>query len=208
MKPLKRSAVLLAFVLLLGAKAEVLTGEVTDIIDGDTITMVHSGKPIGIRLFGVDTPEPGQDYGGRASEFTHALALNETVVLEIMGEDDYGRLVAEVKFKDGRSLNAELLRAGLAWWYEKYAHDRKDFEALQKTAKESQIGLWNDEAPVPPWEYREWPFCASKKSKVYHPCDCPTWTDRVVRPENMIRFKTEEDAQKSGKRHCKCPKKK
>jgi endonuclease YncB( thermonuclease family) len=39
----------------------------------------------------------------------------------IHATDRYGRLVGEVLLPDGRSLNRELIRAGLAWWYRSYA---------------------------------------------------------------------------------------
>jgi micrococcal nuclease len=50
-------------------------------------------------------------------------------------------------------LNQELLKAGLAWWYEKYSKDMvlRDIEAEARTAKR---GLWVYPDPVPPWEWR------------------------------------------------------
>ena len=62
--------------------------------------------------------------------------------------------IGKVILPNGKSLNSELVRAGYAWWYRKYAP--KDFALmiLQKTSKESKSGLWDDAEPVAPWEFR------------------------------------------------------
>ena len=39
--------------------------------------------------------------------------------------DRYGRRLAEILLPDGRSLNQELIKAGLAWWFRKYSKDRR-----------------------------------------------------------------------------------
>ena len=66
----------------------------------------------------------------------------------------YGRTVAVVILPDGRSLNAELVRAGLAWWYRRYAPDDETLERLEREAREARRGLWGDPEPIPPWEWR------------------------------------------------------
>ena len=40
------------------------------------------------------------------------------------------RLVCRIALPDGKDLSAELVRAGLAWWYRKYAPDDKELAAL------------------------------------------------------------------------------
>ena len=52
--------------------------------------------------------------------------------------DRYHRTVGEVILPDGRSLNLELVKAGLAWWYVPYAkHDSRlaDAEAAARKAR-------------------------------------------------------------------------
>ena len=44
-------------------------GIVILISDGDTITVVHDGKPEKIRLYGIDTPESKQAFGSVAQNF-------------------------------------------------------------------------------------------------------------------------------------------
>lgn len=66
----------------------------------------------------------------------------------------YGRRLAEVLLPDGRSLNQELIKAGLAWWFRKYSQDLRLGE-LERQAREAKRGLWAGSQPVPPWEWRE-----------------------------------------------------
>ena len=55
---------------------------------------------------------------------------------------------------DGRVLNRELVKAGFAWWYRKYAPGNKALEQLEREAQEAKRGLWAEPEPVPPWEWR------------------------------------------------------
>jgi endonuclease YncB( thermonuclease family) len=54
---------------------------------------------------------------------------------------------------DGRSLNQELVRAGYEWWYRRYSKDFSLSE-LEAQARLARSGLWADQQPTPPWEWR------------------------------------------------------
>ncbi len=71
-----------------------------------------------------------------------------------LGQDRYGRTIGEVMLPDGRVLNHELVKAGFAWWYRKYAPDDDALEQLEQEARDAKLGLWVDPHPVPPWEWR------------------------------------------------------
>jgi endonuclease YncB( thermonuclease family) len=45
---------------------------------------------------------------------------------------------------DGRSLNQELVTAGMAWWYRQYAKDDASLATLEAEAKAAKRGLWSD----------------------------------------------------------------
>jgi endonuclease YncB( thermonuclease family) len=45
------------------------------------------------------------------------LAFGQTGTVRVQDYDRYGRTVAEIILPDGRSLNEEMVKAGLAWWY-------------------------------------------------------------------------------------------
>jgi len=130
-----------------------LEGKVVAVIDGDTIEVMQHGRAERIRLSGIDCPEKRQPFGSRAKERTSALAYGATVRVEPIGRDRYGRMLAEVFLPDGRSLNEELVRAGLAWWYRRYSQDAR-LAQLEAEARAARVGLWAETKPVPPWEFR------------------------------------------------------
>ncbi len=129
------------------------TGRVVGVSDGDTITVLHNGKGERIRLHGIDCPEKRQAFGNRAKQFTSNLVFAKTVTVQVMDRDRYGRTVGVVLLPDGRSLNHELVSAGLAWMYRRYTNDQS-LSDLEEEARVARRGLWADAEPVPPWEWR------------------------------------------------------
>src|ERR1017187_5302864 len=90
----------------------------------------------------------------RAKQFTGDLAFGKDVKVVVRDVDRYGRTVGEVMLPDGRSLNRELVRAGLAWWYQRYARHDEELARLETEARQARRGLWADAHPVAPWEFR------------------------------------------------------
>lgn len=127
---------------------------VVRVLDGDTIEVLKEGRPVRVRLYGIDTPERGQAFGSVARRFTADLCFGQNVLLREHGTDRYGRILADVILPDGRVLNQELVRAGLAWWYREYAPEARELEALEREARVARRGLWADPYAVPPWEFR------------------------------------------------------
>jgi micrococcal nuclease len=74
------------------------------------------------------------------------------VSVEEVDKDRYGRVVARVTIA-GKLVNAEMVRAGLAWRYVTY-DKRNEFGALEDDAHRHRHGLWADAHPVAPWEWR------------------------------------------------------
>jgi micrococcal nuclease len=99
------------------------SGRVVGISDGDTISVLHDGRAEKIRLNGIDCPEKRQAFGQRAKQFTSKLTFGKDVTVKTFGHDKYRRTIGDVILPDGRILNQELLKAGLAWWYTKYPKD-------------------------------------------------------------------------------------
>ncbi len=52
------------------------------------------------------------------------------------------------------SLNRELVKAGFAWWYRRYAPDDETLAQLEHEARAAKRGLWADPHAVAPWEWR------------------------------------------------------
>jgi micrococcal nuclease len=139
----------------LSAHAEEFTGKVVGVSDGDTIKVLRAGKQVRVRLSGIDCPEKRQAFGKRAKRFTSDLVFAKTVTVKVMDIDRYKRIVGEVILEDGTNLNHALVRAGLAWWYQRYAPGDRELERLEKSARENKRGLWADPDPLPPWEFRK-----------------------------------------------------
>ncbi len=116
---------------------------------------MHSGKCKRIRLHGIDCPEKRQVFGRKAKQFTSTLVFGTTVTVQGVDRDRYGRTVAEVLLPDGRVLNQELVKAGFAWWYRKYAPEDEVLKEYEREAREEKRGLWADAKPVPPWQWRK-----------------------------------------------------
>jgi len=144
---------LLAYAIL-PASCEDFSGQVVRVLDGDTIEVLHDGYPVRIRLQGIDCPEKSQAFGSRAKELTAALTFGQQVSIREVGHDRYGRIIAEVTLSNGTSVNRELVRRGLAWWYRHYSNDLS-LGMLENEARRNREGLWSDPTAGPPWEYRK-----------------------------------------------------
>lgn len=131
------------------------SGVVVSIADGDTLTVLRAGRQEKVRLYGIDCPEKKQPFGTRARQFTGQLAFKKTVTVRVKDRDRYGRTVGEVVLPDGKVLNHELVREGLAWWYRDYAAGDVQLAWLEEEARSAGRGIWSDSRAVPPWEYRK-----------------------------------------------------
>ena len=119
--------------------------------------------------------------------------------------DRYGRTVADVILVDGRILNHELVRAGLAWRYRKYAPDIGTLAQLEAAARDAKRGLWSQPNPLPPWEWRKTKgeaqpgkFIGNRRSRVYHKPGCPNAAS--ISPGNRMPFNSAEEAERAGYR--------
>ncbi len=128
--------------------------KVIAIKDGDTIELLKDGKPLRVRLLGVDAPEKNQDYGTVARQFTSDLCFNKVVNLIVDSQDRYGRTVGTIVLPDGRTLNNELVRNGYAWHYKAYSRDQT-LAQLETEARQNRRGLWEKPRPVAPWDFRK-----------------------------------------------------
>lgn len=129
------------------------TGSVISITDGDTITVLQDQTPIKVRLEGIDAPEAKQAFGSKAREALKEMCpINSTVTVEQTGTDRYGRTLGVV-LVDGVSINAKMVQDGWAWHFVKYSDD-ETLAALEQEARAERRGLWKDDNPLPPWEFR------------------------------------------------------
>ncbi len=72
--------------------------------------------------------------------------------------DRYKRLICTV-YVNGEDVALAQVDAGLAWWYQKYTNEqppslRGEYESAEDRAAADRVGLWQDEQPIPPCEWR------------------------------------------------------
>jgi micrococcal nuclease len=136
--------------------AQAWQGKVVGVTDGDTITVLQEKNPIKVRLYGIDCPEKRQAFGTRAKQFTSDLVFGKMVDVETVDVDRYKRTVGIVRLPDGTVVNQEIIRAGYAWVYARYCKKSicLEWKRLEGEAATGRLGLWKDENPVPPWEWR------------------------------------------------------
>jgi micrococcal nuclease len=103
----------------------------------------------------VDCPELKQAGGKEARALVPRLAFGRVLLIESKGEDRYKRIIGRVFLLSGNTLSRELVKAGLCWWYRKYAPDDQYLEVLETEAKAEKRGLWANPNPIPPWKWRK-----------------------------------------------------
>ena len=147
----------------------ILEGIVTKVSDGDTINVIDPvGTKLKVRLYGIDAPEteksnkktgrvskPGQPYGEEAYQALNSKIYRKQVKLEIMAVDQYKRSVGIV-YLNGKNINQEMVAEGYAWAYRQYL-DRphaSEYIQLEEQARGKRLGLWQQNNPQPPWEFR------------------------------------------------------
>ena len=192
------------------------------VLDGDTLDVAGTR----VRLEGIDAPELGQTCAARNGGTWRcgsaaAIALermigNGPVDCSTQGTDKYGRALALCR-AGGRDINADMVRAGLAWAFVKYS---SRFVETEAEARRAGVGIWQA-VTDPAWTYRERQWagaqteapegCAIKgnisdKGQIYHMPWSP-WYKRVkVDPMRGERwFCSEADAEAAGWRPALAP---
>lgn len=125
------------------------------ISDGDTFKGLTQDKiEIIFRLHGVDAPERKQPFSNKSKEKLSELIYEKRVGIKVHTKRDrYGRPVVYVHTPDGLDVGAEMLKSGMAWHFTRY--DNSDiYNQLEETARSQRVGLWQDDNPIPPWDYR------------------------------------------------------
>lgn len=115
------------------------------IIDGDSLLVELGGRSCEVRLIGIDAPEHGQEFGVQAKAHALRLCYGKLLKLEFdrQRRDRYGRTLAYV-YCDGKLLNAEMVRAGLALavTYKPNVRHQKELEQAEKEARTQRRGFW------------------------------------------------------------------
>jgi endonuclease YncB( thermonuclease family) len=173
--------------LLVEATSTAFSARVLSVLDGDTIRVRNkTGRELTVRLEGIDCPESGQPFGGKARNFTRVETFDQDVVVRPVTTDVHKRLVARV-LKDGKDLSLELVKNGLAWHFTEFSRDPV-LAGAEREARVAKRGLWSDPKPIPPWVWRRQPhappgigspiddsagpFYGNVSNRVFHAANC------------------------------------
>jgi micrococcal nuclease len=135
-------------------------GVIINVVDGDTVYLLNENQDkIKVRLLHIDAPELDQSYGKESKLALEHLILHKKVTVITDKKDKYKRLLGVISL-DEVDVNLEMIKAGAAWHYKKYAKfdQAKDqyliYDENQYQAKLKKRGLWRENA-IPPWLWRK-----------------------------------------------------
>ena len=135
--------------------SRVLPGQVTRVVDGDTLWFQpdEPGEPlVAVRLRGIDAPETCQAWGRQATAALREQVQGRPVTLRTHGQDDYRRTLGTLSVGDV-DINAPLVTQGHAWaWRD--AHGRSPYLQQEASARANRHGLHSDPAAETPWDFR------------------------------------------------------
>ena len=144
----------------------------------------RDGQKIKIRLADIDAPEKAQPFGKQSRDSLLQMVGKKQVQIDSQAVDQYGRLVGLISV-DGLNVNGEQVRRGMAWaaggWRQRppegrvsggvpftgaptgvplagaYSHFHSDetYRALQSEARQAKRGLWAQQDPQAPWQWRK-----------------------------------------------------
>lgn len=168
-----RSTIAFAFTFALSFTAAsddgLIAGKVVGVTDGDTVTIIDADSvQRRVRLAGIDAPESEQPFGYASYVHLFNLAHEQFVTATCPKVDRYRRDVCTV-WVHGQDINLAQLKAGLAWHFKRYAHEQPDDEreayaAAEDAARAARVGLWQEDAPVAPWVWRD-----AKRTRALNP---------------------------------------
>lgn len=123
---------------------------VTSVHDGDSF---RAGEQA-FRLWGIDAPELDQRWGTAAREALRELLTGADAVMIERHGTSWKRIVVRAE-SGGKDVSLELLKMGLAWYCHGFAPRRNDYREAEQEARKARRGLWSDENPVSPAEWRK-----------------------------------------------------
>jgi endonuclease YncB( thermonuclease family) len=161
---MKRTCLLILVFLCACTPALAWNGTVESVDGCDAVIVKETGsnKSMLVKLYGVACPappeggKPGQPHAEESLALLRELMpIGLPVVVHDMRLDVLGREKGSmITLPDRRIVQAEILRAGLAWIAPLHCGNCREWKRLEKSARENAIGLWRDKDAVAPWEWR------------------------------------------------------
>ncbi|MBF0337864.1 MAG: thermonuclease family protein [Nitrospirae bacterium] len=137
--------------------------KVVRVKDGDTVVLSPGPgrQSYTCWLYGIDSPETpkrnvaGQPYATEAAKALEQLILGKEVEVTLTDDKTYNREVCVLRLSD-KDINLRMIELGYAWAYKHYlkAPYTESYLKAQQHAMAARAGLWQDNKPQPPWEFR------------------------------------------------------
>jgi endonuclease YncB( thermonuclease family) len=143
------------------AAAQAYTGMVSRVADGDTLWVQPDGKrgkPVKVRLLGIDAPELCQSGGRQARAALASRVLHRSVRVETRAVDDYRRTLADVRV-NGEDVSAWMVSQGHAW-SNRYRYSPGPYAEQEQQARAAGRGIFAQRDAQEPRAFR----------KVHGPC--------------------------------------
>jgi endonuclease YncB( thermonuclease family) len=128
------------FALAPSAFAETFEGAVVRVVDGDSLIVLRGQQQVRVRLKEIDAPERNQPFGKRSRQSLTDLCAKKKARVSWTEQDRNGRTLGRV-WCGGIDANAEQIRRGMAWVFDRYVKDRTLYP-LQDAARLQRLGLW------------------------------------------------------------------
>lgn len=157
---LKVTLLILGIALILGffdtpAQSKTLIGKVVNVQSGDTFSIRdNAGNILKIRLQEIDAPEMKQALGRHARQYLSDLITDQTLKVDYEFVDRYESHIGIARLPGGRILNEEMVRSGLAWYYQTHQPENTNLRSLEYLAWKGRLGIWLESQPTPPWKFR------------------------------------------------------
>jgi endonuclease YncB( thermonuclease family) len=137
------------------ASSPVLVAKLLKVKDGDSLLVELDSGEIDVRLDSVDAPEYDQPGGAEAAAHLSTLLKgHSTIMLEVVTQDAYERLIAQVIVPGDEGtevhVNELMVRSGNAWAYRRYLKDT-NYCRWEAEARDAKRGLWALESSA--WGY-------------------------------------------------------
>lgn len=155
-----------------GSNVNILEGLVVGVTEGDRLTVNSFGTEIPVRLYGVAAPQTakidkftgwykqGQPYAEDAFRALSIKVLHQQVKVEVRStlaiKPNAPQIAVAIVYLDGRNINLEMLQDGWGWAYKKLltSNDYHRYSTAQRIARSRKNGLWIQEDPQPPWDFK------------------------------------------------------
>ena len=133
-----------------------VAGRVVEVVDGDTIVMIHKGHRLRVQLIGIEAPVLNQKFGRESQQLLERLVQNVNVEVWVstkwwskrsMPEEILG--VVHIRERDMLQVNLEMMRAGLVLYKSPPSYSMSGYSAChlakaEEKARAAKLGLWSD----------------------------------------------------------------